>query len=58
MSNIDQGGRILKNTSVNLPFPIWALAREQKLNVSRILTIALIRELRRRGIKFVGEVPE
>lgn len=52
MSTLDQGGRILKNTSVNLPFPIYALAREQGLNFSRILTEALIRELRKKGIVF------
>ena len=52
MSTLDQGERILKNTSVNLPFPIYALAREQGLNFSRILTEALIRELRKKGIVF------
>lgn len=57
MSTIDQGGKILKNTSVNLPFPVWALGREQGLNFSRILTVALIRELRKKGIVIEGEVP-
>lgn len=55
MSTLDQKGRILKSTSVSLPFLVWALGREQKLNFSKILTIALIRELRKRGIVIEGE---
>lgn len=50
MSNIDVAGRILKNTSVNIPFPVYAIARSEGLNFSKTLTIALIRELRKRGI--------
>jgi post-segregation antitoxin (ccd killing protein) len=49
---IDQGGKLYKNTSVTIPFNVYALGKEQGLNFSRTLTEALIRELRRKGIRF------
>lgn len=57
MSNIDQGGRILKNTSVNVPYGLYVVARREKLNFSKTLQDALIRELRRKGIIVKDVIP-
>lgn len=53
---IDQGGKLYKNTSVTIPFNVYALAKEQGLNFSKSLTTSLIVQLRRKGIRF-DEVP-
>ncbi|MGV8129575.1 MAG: type II toxin-antitoxin system CcdA family antitoxin [Methanolinea sp.] len=52
VTTIDQGGKLYKNTSVTLPFNVYALSKEQGLNFSKTLTEALIRELRKKGIVF------
>jgi len=52
MSNLDQGGKILKNTSVNLPYPLYIIARREGLNFSKTLQVALVQELRKKGIVF------